>query len=64
MASLDPRMPVFDLIAEPMGVFKVSKADCLMPVLGRDPSLAAALLARDHCRGRDDATVAVLRRKD
>jgi hypothetical protein len=34
------------------------------PVLGRDPALAAALLVRDHCRGRDDATVAVLRRKD
>jgi anti-sigma regulatory factor (Ser/Thr protein kinase)/serine/threonine protein phosphatase PrpC len=40
------------------------KADELVPVLGRDPALAAALLARDHSRGRDDATVAVLRRKD
>lgn len=40
------------------------KAELLMPVLGRDPTLAAALLVRDHCRGRDDATVAVLRRKD
>ena len=40
------------------------KGDALAPVLGRDPALAAALLARDHCRGRDDATVAVLRRKD
>ncbi|NML46965.1 SpoIIE family protein phosphatase [Ramlibacter sp. G-1-2-2] len=38
--------------------------DILVPVLGRDPTLAAALLVRDHCRGRDDATVAVLRRKD
>ncbi|MBG9387062.1 ATP-binding protein [Caenimonas aquaedulcis] len=36
----------------------------LMPVLGRDPSLAAAILMRDHCRGRDDATVVVLRRKE
>jgi anti-sigma regulatory factor (Ser/Thr protein kinase) len=36
----------------------------LTPLLARDPVLAAALLARDHCRGRDDATVAVLRRKD
>src|SRR3712207_361870 len=27
MASLDPRMPVFDLIAEPLGVFKVGKAE-------------------------------------
>ena len=40
------------------------KPELLAPVLGRDPALAAALLARDHCRGRDDATVAVLRRKD
>jgi len=40
------------------------KGEVLMPVLGRQPALAAALLARDHCRGRDDATVAVLRRKD
>lgn len=40
------------------------KAEEVIPVLGRDPTLAAAVLARDHCRGRDDATVAVLRRKD
>ena len=40
------------------------KAETLVPLLGRDPALAAAVLARDHCRGRDDATVAVLRRKD
>jgi anti-sigma regulatory factor (Ser/Thr protein kinase) len=36
----------------------------LAPVLGRDPALAAALLVRDHCRGRDDATVAVARRRN
>jgi anti-sigma regulatory factor (Ser/Thr protein kinase) len=40
------------------------RAEPLMPVLGRDLTLAAALVMRDHCRGRDDATVAVLRRKD
>jgi hypothetical protein len=40
------------------------KAESMAPLLGRDPTLAAAVLARDHCRGRDDATVAVLRRKD
>lgn len=40
------------------------KAETLVPLLGRDPVLAAAVLVRDHCRGRDDATVAVLRRKD
>ena len=35
----------------------------LAPLLGRDPSLAAALLVRDFCRGRDDATALVLRRR-
>lgn len=34
----------------------------LRPLLDRDPALIAALLLRDHCRGRDDATVVVLRR--
>lgn len=38
------------------------KSDLLVPVLGRDPALAAAILWRDHGRGRDDATVAVVRR--
>ncbi len=38
------------------------QAQRLMPVLNRDPMLAAAILMRDHCRGRDDATVVVLRR--
>jgi anti-sigma regulatory factor (Ser/Thr protein kinase) len=33
------------------------------PVLGHDPAMVAALLARDHFRGRDDATVVVLRRQ-
>jgi anti-sigma regulatory factor (Ser/Thr protein kinase) len=36
----------------------------LMPVLRRDPTLAAALLLRDHRRDRDDSTVVVLRRAD
>jgi anti-sigma regulatory factor (Ser/Thr protein kinase) len=40
------------------------EAGVLTPLLGRDPALAATVLARDHMRGRDDATVAVLRRKD
>lgn len=35
----------------------------LLPVLGRDPMLAAAILLRDHVRGRDDATVVVMRRE-
>lgn len=36
----------------------------LRPLLERDPALVAALLWRDHGRGRDDATVVVLRRKE
>jgi anti-sigma regulatory factor (Ser/Thr protein kinase) len=36
----------------------------LLPVLGRDPVLIAALLVRDHHRGRDDATVVVVGRKE
>jgi glutathione transport system ATP-binding protein len=46
MASLDPRMPVFDLIAEPMGVFKVSKPEIerrvkeLLSLVGLEPSHA------------------------
>ena len=36
----------------------------LMPLLRRDPMLAAAILLRDHSRGRDDSTVVVLRRAD
>ena len=47
MASLDPRMPVFDLIAEPMGVFKYSKADIrdrvneLLRLVGLEPGHAS-----------------------
>ncbi len=39
-------------------------AETLLPVLGRDPLLAAGILLRDQLRGKDDATVAVLRRND
>jgi anti-sigma regulatory factor (Ser/Thr protein kinase) len=35
----------------------------IAPLLMRDPGLAAAVLARDFCRGRDDATVLVVRRR-
>lgn len=38
--------------------------EVLAPLLPRDPSLAAALLVRDFCRGRDDVTVLVMRRKE
>jgi peptide/nickel transport system ATP-binding protein len=47
MASLDPRMPVFDLIAEPMGVFKVAKPEIerrvneLLRLVGLEPSHAS-----------------------
>ncbi|QHI99913.1 SpoIIE family protein phosphatase [Xylophilus rhododendri] len=34
----------------------------IRPLMDRDPTLIAALLLREHSRGRDDATVVVLRR--
>jgi peptide/nickel transport system ATP-binding protein len=46
MASLDPRMPVYDLIAEPMGVFRYGKNKVearvreLMSLVGLEPSHA------------------------
>lgn len=45
------------------GVMQRWPSSVIAPLLGRDPSLAAALLLRDFCRGRDDATVMVVRRK-
>ena len=72
-AGVTMRTPEETTVAWPAHALLVVCSDCietrwkpeaLRPVLGRDPSVAAALLARDHCRGRDDATVAVLRRKD
>jgi anti-sigma regulatory factor (Ser/Thr protein kinase) len=38
------------------------KADVITPLLSHDPVLMAAVLVRNFCRGRDDATVVVLRR--
>lgn len=59
-----PWPPHAMLVVYSDGIESRWKAETLGPLLGRDPTLAAAVLARDHCRGRDDATVAVLRRKD
>jgi anti-sigma regulatory factor (Ser/Thr protein kinase) len=59
-----PWPPHAMLVVYSDGIASRWKAESLAPLLGRDPTLAAAVLARDHCRGRDDATVAVLRRKD
>lgn len=50
------------LIVHSDGIETRWSTDLLMPVLGRDPALVAAILLRDHCRGRDDATVVVLKR--
>ena len=52
------------LVVHSDGIESRWQPEALLGVLGRDPQLAAALLLRDHCRGRDDATVLVLRRKD
>ncbi len=46
MAALDPRLPIFDIIAEPMGVYGYSKADIesrvadLMRLVGLEPNHA------------------------
>ncbi len=52
------------LVVHSDGIESRWRPELLHPVLGRDPVLAAALLLREHCRGRDDATVVVLRRRD
>ncbi|MEJ7931675.1 ATP-binding protein [Ramlibacter sp. AN1015] len=52
------------LVAHTDGIESRWQAQTLVPLLQRDPTLAAAVLLRDHCRGRDDATVVVMRRKD
>jgi anti-sigma regulatory factor (Ser/Thr protein kinase) len=52
------------LVVHSDGIESRWSAQRLMPVLGRDPTLVAAILMRDHCRGRDDATVVVMRRSD
>lgn len=45
------------------GILARWKADAVVPLLGRDPSLVAGLIMRDYCRHTDDATVVVIRRK-
>lgn len=37
--------------------------DAILPVLERDPTIAAAILWKNHARGRDDATVVVIRQE-
>lgn len=46
------------------GVMARWPSQALAGLLGHDPSLAAALLVRDFCRGKDDATAMVIRRKE
>lgn len=38
--------------------------EAIVALIGRDPTLAAAVLVRDYGRGRDDVTVLVMRRDD
>jgi anti-sigma regulatory factor (Ser/Thr protein kinase) len=52
------------LVVHSDGIESRWQPELLRPVLGRDPVLAAALLVRQHCRGRDDTTALVLRRRD
>lgn len=50
------------LVLHSDGVQARWSAELLAPLLTRDPSLGAAWLLRHHLRGRDDATVMLLRR--
>lgn len=51
------------LVCHTDGVQSRWPAKAITPLLGHDPALAAALIARDFCRGRDDATVMIVRRR-
>ena len=46
------------------GIMTRWPASAVAGLLGRDPGLVAGVIARDFCRGRDDATILVLRRKE
>lgn len=50
------------IVAHSDGIASRWTTERLLPLLGRDPVLIAAVLLRDHLRGRDDATVVVLAR--
>lgn len=52
------------LVVHTDGVESRWMGSLLAPVLQHDPSLIAALLLREHTRGRDDVTVVVVRRKE
>lgn len=52
------------VIAHTDGIESRWPAERIVPLLARDPVLLAAVLLRDHSRGRDDATVVVARRQE
>ena len=59
-----PWPPYAAIVMHSDGVTQRWPSGTIHAVLGRDPSLAAAILLRDYCRGRDDATVMVVRRSE
>ena len=59
-----PWPPYAVVVMHSDGVVQRWPGAAIHAVLGRDPSLVAALLLRDYCRGRDDATVMVVRRSE
>lgn len=48
------------VVAHSDGIESRWKPQHIVPALVRDPAIIAALVWRDHCRGRDDATVVVV----
>ncbi|MDM0110115.1 SpoIIE family protein phosphatase [Variovorax sp. J22R24] len=72
-AGLQIRNPSVNTVERPAHALMVLHSDgivtrwdstALLPLLGRDPTLIAALLLRDHSRLRDDATVVVIQPRD
>jgi anti-sigma regulatory factor (Ser/Thr protein kinase) len=51
------------IVAHSDGIESRWRTDRVIPLLSRDPVLVAAVLLRDHTRGRDDATIVVVQRR-
>ena len=71
-AGLQIRNPVSASVERPPHALMVLHSDGIasrwdtrptLPLLGRDPTLLAALLLRDHSRLRDDATIVVIQQR-
>jgi anti-sigma regulatory factor (Ser/Thr protein kinase) len=63
-AAQQPWPPHALLVAHSDGVESRWRAELVAPVLQHDPCVIAALLWREHCRGRDDVSIVVVARRE